>query len=1093
MTEQLEILAASETTPPEVLVKLVRSDVKLARIVAKNVAATPELLAALTVSTDEITRRNVAGNPNTPMEILWGLGEEFPEELIENPILSLWFLENPNFLANVPHKSIISLLKHESIPNWFLELAVNINNDDVIRTLLMLSQTSKNVLQKILIDVDGYEYIDDVRSEVYLHVNWSGDIESGWNEIAWEKINKIFAEGYFFIDKEKEILNTIGILPEYITDEDASQENEQLNISMNFLTSSHILEELLGCDRDDVRIAASDNLNTPFDVICEYKSQEQAINNPITSAEDLAYLAGSRWQRIRKGVAFHPNISPATLAKLALDENIEVVKSVALNINVPIQILENLADIFPDIVTAHPYCPHSLLEKIFHRGYQHEINPEYSPSFINIAQHPSTPAKIIEKLAEIGYELQVAQNHKTPVEILIELSKHSDDKVRSHVAQNPNTPVDILRYLAYTDRTVIVNNAAKNQIDRQRYRRYLPDIYPLFQGLIFEYPISLKETNKKLASENNIPNWHLSSLFFPSSNNHQFIINKSELETVSITQLQQDSKNQNPRIRISTAINSKLPIDCLQKLAQDTDESVRMAVAINPQTTTSILEQLASDNSIKIREIVASNSRTPINTLIKLAEDESSEVQVAVVRNLNTPIHIIDKLADKLSGNSNPDIKYAIVKRIKFIPEELAFFSQILKKLLYSVDKYIIQKLEIFPQILQQSLEQLFAEFRETGKLTKIFEQYPHASLKMLRLQIFLHIAKKNSHTFRNSALQNLCDRILFDINTPREIIEAIAQLKNLDNYPYKLGNINLNFINLIIARHPHTSSATLEKLTSHENNRIRIAVAQHQDTPAHILEILLQDNEYNVRHTAIATCERHPSYCDRFQDLIVAWKTIQNPQVSNQTLEQLATSEWLILREAVALHPKTPITILEQLVKDFNSEVRLVARDFYSKVRLAVAKNPNTPADLLEQILTTSDNITVHTISKNTIIAIKEIKVAIANHQNARIQLLEKLANENSREEESHQIAVKNLILRQAPQIENILTTYIEKNSSQLMKLSVLLQPLTSINILTKYSRSPLWWERYAVAKNPRTPLKVREKLIQDGNRIVRAAARSN
>jgi hypothetical protein len=115
--------AALETTSPERLKELARQSVKLARIVAKNPVAPAELLKKLATSTDKKIKKAVAANPNTPVEELMTLGAEFPKQLLENPIFDLLLLENPNFLEQIPPKTLIGLLSLPEIPKDFVMLA----------------------------------------------------------------------------------------------------------------------------------------------------------------------------------------------------------------------------------------------------------------------------------------------------------------------------------------------------------------------------------------------------------------------------------------------------------------------------------------------------------------------------------------------------------------------------------------------------------------------------------------------------------------------------------------------------------------------------------------------------------------------------------------------------------------------------------------------------------------------------------------------------------------------------------------------------------------------------------------------------------
>ena len=58
--------------------------------------------------------------------------------------------------------------------------------------------------------------------------------------------------------------------------------------------------------------------------------------------------------------------------------------------------------------------------------------------------------------------------------------------------------------------------------------------------------------------------------------------------------------------------------------------------------------------------------------------------------------------------------------------------------------------------------------------------------------------------------------------------------------------------------------------------------------------------------------------------------------------------------------------------------------------------------------------------------------------------------------------------------------------------RLTILLDTRTPIPLLTKVSSSVSWIERYAIAQNPNTPHPILQRLAKDGNRIVRAAAKS-
>lgn len=67
--------------------------------IKRNIASaedTPaDILEKLSSDSDRTVRALVASNPNTPTEVLFNLGAEFPDEITANPIFNLLMLENP--------------------------------------------------------------------------------------------------------------------------------------------------------------------------------------------------------------------------------------------------------------------------------------------------------------------------------------------------------------------------------------------------------------------------------------------------------------------------------------------------------------------------------------------------------------------------------------------------------------------------------------------------------------------------------------------------------------------------------------------------------------------------------------------------------------------------------------------------------------------------------------------------------------------------------------------------------------------------------------------------------------------------------------
>ena len=84
----------------------------------------PQSLRQIATGNDWELRLLVASNPNTPTDILWQLGLDFPEAILSNPIFQLLQLEQLQLAAEVPHATLTSLLQCEQVPKNFMEYAI---------------------------------------------------------------------------------------------------------------------------------------------------------------------------------------------------------------------------------------------------------------------------------------------------------------------------------------------------------------------------------------------------------------------------------------------------------------------------------------------------------------------------------------------------------------------------------------------------------------------------------------------------------------------------------------------------------------------------------------------------------------------------------------------------------------------------------------------------------------------------------------------------------------------------------------------------------------------------------------------------------
>jgi hypothetical protein len=118
-TTDASIAALSDVATP------IQEGGELARNIASNPSTHPQLLQQMATVKDRELRKQVACNPNTPTEVLWELGIDFPDEILANPIFKLLQLEDLNLPAKIPHCTLISLLQCDRVPHSFMEYALS--------------------------------------------------------------------------------------------------------------------------------------------------------------------------------------------------------------------------------------------------------------------------------------------------------------------------------------------------------------------------------------------------------------------------------------------------------------------------------------------------------------------------------------------------------------------------------------------------------------------------------------------------------------------------------------------------------------------------------------------------------------------------------------------------------------------------------------------------------------------------------------------------------------------------------------------------------------------------------------------------------
>ncbi len=561
-------------------------------------------------------------------------------------------------------------------------------------------------------------------------------------------------------------------------------------------------------------------------------------------------------------------------------------------------------------------------------------------------------------------------------------------------------------------------------------------------------------------------------------------------------------------------------------------------VASDWETLQSELIKLAESKWSWIRQAVARNFNAPVEVLGKLAGDGEERVQLAVARNLAAPGEVLDLLVNHGFG----EVTQSIAKHpnasenalVKLLPRYEDFIEGRIKPIdnLPQPLKFI-QNLDTPSSVLEKiDLNDCLSSWKE--KLAR----HPNVSKKLLE-----KLSEEKSPVIRLAVFQN--------IKTPEYIrnliLEELLDFKN-KKYKYDKESYFIYFKDIWIglANSQTTPSDVLTKLAYNisYSNSVLIALLINHNTPENLRQKLLQ--------TLLSLPESEKSYPDWQIYLAIAF----NSSISeNEQLEYLNKAINLSDKAQLILarHPKAPAYILEQLANttyiNYVAEnpntpahvLRKLIKHRCDNVRQCVVKNPSTPPDALIELIHQSyfklGHFAYQTYEELSTLAYeypnfpkkelysvlldKEISeenqnslslgYIVRNHKN--ISQFKDYISKNKDTQTYNHRSVKpdirpeyclpkkisptlkgltRLYNSETDDLPTLLSEYV-KSSVPFVRYISLIHPLIPIEFLQQHSQSLLWWERYAIATNSATPLKIRETLTEDCNCIVKAAAKDN
>ncbi len=290
-------------------------------------------------------RSAVAQNPNTPPHILLKLFEEFPLQILNNPVFELLLIEKPNFYEELFHANR-DVFNEAGLPFSFLEWGVR-HSDELIRiAIAKSSNTPECFLVQLASDEDkdirrqvagNHRTPKEILEKLSVDTSVSVRIAIAGNLYTCELLLEKLAADTDYEVRSKVAAHEktpIPILEQLANDKSAIVRLAALE---NPLIPENLIDSAIGkLVEKDIKIIQKYKLPLPFVKWAINHSDENIriaiANNSYLEESHLIQLAEDKAVAVRLAVLKHSEISNCLLIKLSEDEDESIGMMAALQI-----------------------------------------------------------------------------------------------------------------------------------------------------------------------------------------------------------------------------------------------------------------------------------------------------------------------------------------------------------------------------------------------------------------------------------------------------------------------------------------------------------------------------------------------------------------------------------------------------------------------------------------------------------------------------------------------------------------------------------------------------------------------------------------
>ncbi len=1037
----------------------------------------------------ELARRGcakeVAANPNTPVDLLLKLAPRHFEAFLANPVLPLLLLEDPGFCLKISVTALRRLLRNKQLPATFLQtlarhpdaevrgaaklhMAAPVPADKSVEldaalhalptrcgslpTLLRL-----DLLPLWLLEPLGGAANNELRREVLATLQRRRDEPS---QVLW----RLLERGGL---RPPAVDTWTGMAPDL-----TAEELERLarggpmarwQAAQHPLTPSVMLQRLAADAFARVALAALGNRSTPETTLWAYAGSSdercrlQITRNPACLPRLLDQLSHDRSATVRAAVARHRATDDATLSRLAGDPEKSVVLAVLGNRRTGPASLQILGQ-----------------------------SPEASIRSA-VAAHRCTPLFVAERLVE-----------------------DADAGVRKALARKGNVTLEIyVRLCCDTNDTV--------SMSARFFRSSLPDRYK--RGL-YNLPNSPDELAALLrdwtprppglpAPPPPLSPWKPRRTYWPEHLDREDWerVHRAMKAETPVEELTEFARDPEPKVRENVARNSGAPANLLLQLATDVCEEVRQCVSFNRATPPDALRQLCKDavpqirqfaayhkscptdmlealsaDEPKVRGAVAGNPETPVETLRRLASDAACHD--ALARNPKVPMEVLAELWSSATADSrealahNPSLPVPLLLEIAALPEDA-----------------LRAVVAANPSLPTAAAERLADDHAPTvRRAVAARDDLPEDIFRRLAAESTPGMAKILAHNPRTPA-----DILAGYVRHPETDVRhgiisnpatPTATLLDLADDPAMLRHLNHR------ADKPPELKAKLNARSSPGTNSVN-GLLQAKSTPLETFEKIIREGS-KEEVQALLYSDQTPEpvllLLARSSERDHRWALLFRGHMPAAVAAILARDSDDSIRAHLACRHRLPADVLYELLAD-----KSLPDYSQSDLRLSLARRRNTPPDVLihiarEEVARVKDGQTERSSRfwRRRRRQKVDVLAAVAGRTEVPVALFENALACSYPPLQAALLQRLDLPPEWRTRIEDVTLTAAVQGTARLARLAALTHPRVPRADLLLLADQGNWLERYAVTQNPAAPLETLFALAADANVLVRDAAQT-